>query len=179
MSKVKSTVEYRDIQDFPGYRVGDDGSVWSCHLWGNNTGKLCDKWRRLKPRKVHGYLAVDLCTQGKKHSYLVHRLVLEAFIGPCQDGMECRHFPDCDPTNNRLENLQWGTNKKNAADRKVHGHTVQGEDFWSAKLTAKDIHEIRHRRATSGVSFPALGKEYGVSKFAIWAIINGKTWKHI
>lgn len=30
MSDVQSTVTYRPINGFPGYRVGDDGSVWSC-----------------------------------------------------------------------------------------------------------------------------------------------------
>lgn len=30
MSDDVSTVEYRDIQGFPGYRVGSDGTVWTC-----------------------------------------------------------------------------------------------------------------------------------------------------
>lgn len=29
MSDANSTVEYRDIKGFPGYRVGSDGSVWT------------------------------------------------------------------------------------------------------------------------------------------------------
>lgn len=59
--------------------------------------------------------------KGTKKDLLVHRLVLEAFVGPCPPGMECRHFPDRDPANNRLDNLRWGTHRENEGDKEVHG----------------------------------------------------------
>lgn len=46
---------------------------------------------------------------------LVHRLVLDAFVGPCPDGHECCHYDD-NPQNNRLENLRWDTKVANARD---------------------------------------------------------------
>lgn len=52
---------------------------------------------------------------------LVHHLVLEAFVGPRPDGAEARHFPDRDKTNNRVDNLHWGTAQDNSDDKKVHG----------------------------------------------------------
>jgi hypothetical protein len=42
----------------------------------------------------------------------VHRLVCEAFHGPCPAGMETLHR-DEDALNNRPENLCWGTRKEN------------------------------------------------------------------
>ncbi len=42
----------------------------------------------------------------------VHRLVCEAFNGPCPPGMVCIHL-DEDSKNNRPENLKWGTQKEN------------------------------------------------------------------
>lgn len=45
----------------------------------------------------------------------VHHLVLEAFVGPRPEGMECLHWDD-NPSNNRLENLRWGTHSENTMD---------------------------------------------------------------
>lgn len=50
----------------------------------------------------------------------VHRMVLEAFVGPCPDGQECRHADD-DPPNNKLENLSWGTHADNMLDSYRNG----------------------------------------------------------
>jgi len=53
----------------------------------------------------------------------VHRLVLEAFIGPAPKGTICCHN-DGDPTNNRLENLRWDTHSSNTRDAIRHGTYV-------------------------------------------------------
>ncbi|MDP9143661.1 MAG: NUMOD4 motif-containing HNH endonuclease [Actinomycetota bacterium] len=45
----------------------------------------------------------------------VHRMVLEAFVGPCPDGMEACHGPGGQP-DNRLVNLRWDTKSANAQD---------------------------------------------------------------
>lgn len=49
-----------------------------------------------------GYKVVHI--NGKR--YRVHRLVLETFVGPCPDGMECDHS-DRNRRNNALTNLRW------------------------------------------------------------------------
>lgn len=51
----------------------------------------------------------------------IHRLVLEAFIGPCPEGMEGCHN-DGDASNNHLENLRWDTHSANMYDRVKHGN---------------------------------------------------------
>jgi hypothetical protein len=48
-------------------------------------------------------------------TFSVHRLVLLAFSGHCPPGKEGLHWDD-DPTNNRLENLRWGTPGENQQD---------------------------------------------------------------
>src|SRR5574343_1756726 len=51
-------VEYRKITGFSGYRVGDDGSVWSCRPYGFACRQI---WRKLKPgRSNTGCLVVVL-----------------------------------------------------------------------------------------------------------------------
>lgn len=61
----------------------------------------------------YGHQKVDLYYGKRRRKKMyVHRLVLEAFTGPCPKGMECLHADD-DPTNNHLTNLRWGTHSDN------------------------------------------------------------------
>jgi hypothetical protein len=51
----------------------------------------------------------------------VHQLVMEAFVGPRPDGYETRHKNDI-KTDNRLENLEYGTCSQNKYDSVRNGH---------------------------------------------------------
>lgn len=115
-----TSVIYRDIPEFPGYRAGDDGSVWTCRRKGGNdrgSDRFTDTWRRMKPHPHNGYLRVSLIRDGRVCSRTVHNLVLMAFVGPCPQGMEGCHYPDPDRANNRLSNLRWDTHSENARDK--------------------------------------------------------------
>lgn len=75
----------------------------------------------LKPAKSHNdHLWVILNKDRHKRRGWVHRLVLEAFVGPHPKGMEGCHR-DGDPANNHVDNLRWDTRSKNAFDRVKHG----------------------------------------------------------
>src|SRR5690242_14784609 len=121
MSAVQATVEYRDIPGFPGYRVGSDGSVWSS--WNNSPTNraITSTWRQLRPSVQkdrtagRAYWYLNLTRDGGAKTCRVHRLILEAFIGPCPEGMECRHL-DGNPANNCLGNLCWGTPAENRSE---------------------------------------------------------------
>src|SRR6266545_5079971 len=142
-------VEYCDLAPlgYPGYRVGSDGSVWSCRphrSWRDG------RWRKLSPVQCgkKRYRSVQFWVNGKKTNLLVHRLVLEAFVGPRPLGMECCHEDD-DPDNNRLGNLRWGTPKDNSADARRNGgfRVARGEQHPRAKLSEKDIPVVFRLRA--------------------------------
>ena len=97
------------------YRVGDDGSVWSrkgrCGL--NDEAWRYRKWRRLVPiQNTRATMHVAIRIRRKRR--FIHRLVLEAFVGPCPVGGECMHKDD-NPRNNSLRNLKWGTLRESAA----------------------------------------------------------------
>ena len=48
--------------------------------------------------------------------YLVHRLVLETFVGPCPEGFECDHINRI-RDDNSLENLRWVSKTTNQRNR--------------------------------------------------------------
>lgn len=90
--------------------------------------EVSDLGRVRSPRKVllphvgrNGYLTVGLSKQGWQRTLRVHRLVLEAFVGPCPQGMECLHHPDPDKANNSLGNLRWGTRAENMEHQQADG----------------------------------------------------------
>lgn len=169
-------VEYRELDEWPGYRVGADGSIWSQKDHGGN---LTGEWRRLTARPLKSaYLYVHLRRGALSKTVMVHKLVLTAFVGPCPEGMECCHFPDRDPANNRLENLRWDTTKENSADRELHGNTARGERSGRAILMEPDVIAIRAAVA-AGTPQAALGRLYGVSRHVIYQLVKRNTWVHV
>lgn len=181
MSAGNSTVTYKDVPGFPGYRAGSDGSVWTAWHRGKKPF-VTATFRKLKPLVTdRGYSRVRLYRGGKGRFHFVHRLILEAFVGPCPDGCQTCHFPDRDPANNRLKNLRWGTRKDNAADRDQHGNALRGTRHPAAKLTEKDVRAIRAKFAADGTRGCKirLARKYHVDPALVTRIINRVNWPHI
>lgn len=157
---------------FPNYRVGDDGTVWSCQ------GRRADGWYELKydPGKL-GHLRVTLCPGSKR--FLVHHLVLLAFVGQCPPGMECRHFPDPNPANNAVTNISWTTRLVNQRDRFAHGTSNRGEGHGRASIAESDVRQIRAEHATGNLTLKQLGLKYGLTISTIYDICAGRSWKHV
>lgn len=112
-----------DVPGHPGYQASSAGRVRS-------VGRMVDDGlghlrrvpaRYLTPRPHRsGHLMVTLSSRGKERKFRVHRLVLNAFVGPCPDGMECCHWND-EPPDNRLMNLRWDTPSANKRDAVRNG----------------------------------------------------------
>jgi hypothetical protein len=171
---------FRDIPGFPGYRVGDYGSVWSCRRRGPSGKTAPGMWRLLKPKvdRQGRKVATLKDGDGRRRYMQVHRLVLMAFVGPCPEGMEACHFPDRDPRNNALVNLRWDTRKSNFADRDTHGTTARGERVGRSKMTADAVRLMRRMRSR-GVPYGQLAQAFGVSKSQISRIVQRQSWAHI
>src|SRR5439155_828868 len=122
----KQRAVYLEMPEFPGYMVGSDGSVWS--------RRRTPRWKRLHPGRSRGhYVARLLKWTGVMTSVHVHRLVLEAFVGPPPEGAVACH-ENGNGYDNRVANLRWDTRKANAADTVRHGmHPRQLAKLASAK----------------------------------------------
>lgn len=161
------------------YDVSTHGQVRSWHKgkWGRRKEP-----RMLKPALSKGYPLVCLCKNGRSKTFLVHALVLLAFVGPCPPGLECCHGDDIS-VNNHLANLRWDTKSANMRDAIKHGlwvpNHIRGEAHGQAKLTEKNVIEIRHLYAGGGITYQELGARFGVSAVNIGLIINRATWVHI
>jgi HNH endonuclease len=179
MSDSQNTAprSYRPIPGFPGYQVGDDGSIWGKRL---SRFRIRKNWRKMSPSPdKDGYLKLILCRDDRTKRYVrLHDIILEVFVGPCPAGMVGAHENgvrnDC-----RLSNLRWDTQKNNIADKWKHGTYQIGEKASNARLTAEQVREIRRRWAAGGITQVALGKEYGVANVTICAIVTRRIWKHV
>jgi hypothetical protein len=67
--------------------------------------------RILKPANSSGYLCVNLCKNGVRKKYYIHRLLGIQFILNPENKLEIDHI-DRNKNNNSLENLRWATRKE-------------------------------------------------------------------
>ena len=160
---------WKFVVGWPAYVVSDQGRVVS--LKGVTPTVL-----KGSPGK-NGYPRVSL-REGDTTTYRnIHNLVLEAFEGPCPPGEEVRHLNGI-RTDSRLDNLTYGTNLDNMADRRRHGTFVQGEKVGTAKLGAEEVHEIV-RLLDLGLKQRDVAEKYGIAQMTVSNIKTGKTWGHI
>ena len=144
------------------------------------------RFRRTKPyrsttvgRLLRGYcdkrgrIIVSLRQRG----HLAHRLVLEAFVGPCPDGMVACHN-DGNASNNELDNLRWDTQSANINDKNRHGTMRRGESHHNTTLT-KDVVLAMRGLKQAGMSVACIARCAGVSYHSAWNAISGRTWGHV
>lgn len=112
---------WKPIAGYEGfYEVSDRGNVRS--LGRTDTLGRLRSGRAMKQKvTARGYRVVGLTAAGEATRFhQVHRLVLEAFVGPAPDGMVACHWDDA-PGNNVLSNLRWDTASANYADAVRNG----------------------------------------------------------
>jgi hypothetical protein len=152
------------IPSAPGYHATEDGQIISPR------GKVLAS----SPEK-DGYLRVTVFVPQRKTKW-VSWLVAEAFLGPKPPKHEVRHL-NGDRTDNRAENIAYGTSKQNKDDARGHGTLPIGEQNGRAKMTADQVLELR-RRVAGGQTQKAAAEEMGlaVSKAALSFAVRGVNW---
>lgn len=167
-------VRFKDIPGFVGYAAADNGTIWS--RWAPGHAGHIGRWKLMRGHKrPDGYVHVYLKRGNRTIDCRVHRLVLESFVGPCPDGMEARHVNDNDRSNNRLENLCWGTPKQNTDDRRRHGTIAKGERNGSAKLTKANIAEM-YDMFEAGSLVREIAERFCVDPSMTSKILRGRYW---
>lgn len=165
---------WKDVPRYTGYyQASSKGRVKSLP----RVVPMCDGRKytvagKILTQKPQGqYMTVVLSQNGKETTELVHRLVLEAFVGSCPERMQCRHL-NGDGTDNRADNLIWGTSEEQARDRERHGTTILGRKGATHKLTG--FHDEILALWDSGWSMGRLARRYGVLICSISYIIRQK-----
>jgi hypothetical protein len=155
------------IKSHPYYLVSDYGRVMRV-VEGSNTypGRI------LKIRtNNHGYACVSLA----KRKQPIHKLVMEAFIGPCPNGKEVNH-KDGNKKNSCLENLEYVTRQQNTQ----HAYDIglinrEGEKNGRAKLKEGEVWLIK-KLCRKNIKYKIIQRMFNISDSCIWAIKFGHNW---
>lgn len=115
-----------------------------------------------------GYPTISFWVEGWNKSFRVHRLVAEHFLPPNKKRKQVNH-KDFDKTNNKLENLEWCTNKENV--RHFYRNKFKG------KISDDDVLYIR--KNIEYVGMVRLAKMFKVNEGYILGIANGEYKGHI
>lgn len=169
--------QWKEIKGYEGiYQVSDTFKIRK--ISGYKSGIM-------KSQKDHdGYFHIGLTKNKVRSNFLVHRLMMIAFISdPPLPNSEILHI-DGNNQNNVLSNYRWGTHKENMEDKIKHGvnngtdkHGGSGNP--AAKLKESDIAIIKEMYASGGISQNKIGIIYGVSQSCIYTVVNNKKWKAV
>ncbi len=160
---------WKDIPDYEGYQVSNKGNVQS--------------FKRENPRILKtslcnmGYSMVGLSMNGKTKSKRVHRIVAETFI-PNPEGKPNINHINGIKTDNRIENLEWCTQKENIRHAVETGlYIATGENNGMCKITKADAREIKYGH--QGMKQKDIAEIYGIHQSHVCRIRLGKLWGHI
>lgn len=118
-----------------------------------------------------GYSLVSFSGQKRKH-YQVHRLVMEAFVGP--SNLQVNH-KDFNRTNNHILNLEYCTAKQNNQHSAKAGR--RKGNITNATINFDIAEEIR-RRVHLGEKQKSLAKEFNLSPQTICDIMKRRIWRN-
>lgn len=157
----KKSMERKEI--YGGrYFIESNGSIT------NREGK------QLKPGIMsRGYLTVHLYDGSKPKkgkSFLVHRLVAQAFLG--ESHLQVNHKNGI-KTDNRVENLEYCTQKENSRHAiEILGKSQSGEKHARRKLNLKDVKAIREAEG----SHASVARKFGISAKHVSDLRAGRYW---
>lgn len=142
----------------PGYEVSTRGRVRSVDRviktskeYSRRTGQLISP---VTDKDGYKYFTV------RRKSWKVHRVICETFHGPPPSRLHVVRHLNGNPSDNRPDNLKWGTRKENAQDLKDHGrdfnlkktecpqgHPYEGDNLYITKGGGRACRECGRKYA--------------------------------
>jgi len=140
--------------------------------------------KNLKPKtKSNGYLEVNLSINKKGKSRYVHRLVVAAFLGTIDTGLQVNH-KDGVKSNNNLDNLEIVTGSQNMKHSYLYlgskPPNIKGSHHGNTNLTDEDVIYIRSnyvKGKSNSQLYEKFKDKVGISCFR--KICYGVSWKHL
>lgn len=134
--------KWKNIKGFETeYQISNLGNVKSLgrERGVNKSGKYFQKEKILSLIvKNTGYIQVTLSKNKVQSAKLVHRLVAENFLSNPKNKKQINH-KDGDPSNNRIDNLEWCTPSENG----IHSYKVLGAIPYTRNRFGKDSPKSR------------------------------------
>lgn len=167
--------EWKSLLAWSGrYEVSSHGRVRSYE------NQCYDGLRLLKPKITKtGYVQYALprvSGVGSRTQYFgVHRLVLVAFIGDPPTPQHIARHKNHDRSDNRVENLEWGTHQDNMNDLRVSGRAARGVKAHKAVIDNDIVKRVAELLRT-GLGSTAVSRATGISHSTVASIKYGKSW---
>lgn len=171
--EVGQVEERKQVVGFPFYSVSSNGRVY--RETKNSRNEIGHEIRGAVDR--YGYRYVCLSNGENIIKKKVHHLVLDAFDRERMAGEQCRHLNNV-RSDNRIDNLCWGTNQENIDDQERHGTRMFGEAHPRAKLKRCEAEEV-YRLAQLGLNQDLIGKMFRISKHSVSSINNKVNWRSL
>ena len=142
----------------------------------SSQGRIRSNHKKSNPNKIlkqsnttTGYKKVELCKNGTRKSFKVHRLVASAFV-PNPEAKPYVNHIDSNTVNNIVSNLEWCTQKENMLHASIHGN--HQSKAWNKKDEICKKYE-------DGYSLRVLAKEYAGNNVGTIKRVLKRTGTHI
>lgn len=148
----------KNVKGYEGvYGISDEGRVFNL---------VTGKEKRPVLDKLTGYYKVQLWSNNRMKCLSVHRILAQAFI-PKEDDKKYVNHKNGVKTDNRIENLEWCTNKENA----IHSIQILGNTVFDK---APNFKGVVHKIYGVFVTAQEAANMVGISKKGMLRMLNGE-----